>query len=151
MTGGGLRTVKLGTERFEVAEGIFKPEVWGQDQAGVHVLVKKAIAECSLDVRREVSQSIFLSGGLTMLPGFKQRLEAELERLLPAKPRVHASPYRWPELAKAECLCDPFLRQHAAFLGAQAHALSPAYSQARILRADWVSGAAKNTASLWPL
>ena len=65
-------------ERFEISEGIFKPEVWGLDQAGVHVLVKKAIAECSLDVRREVTQSIFLSGGLTMLPGFKERLEAEL-------------------------------------------------------------------------
>ena len=81
-------------ERFEISEGIFKPEVWGLDQAGVHVLVKKAIAECSLDVRREVTQSIFLSGGLTMLPGFKERLEAELEKLLPAKPRVHASPHR---------------------------------------------------------
>ena len=84
-------------ERFEISEGIFKPEVWGLDQAGVHVLVKKAIAECSLDVRREVTQSIFLSGGLTMLPGFKQRLEAELEKLLPARPRVHASPHRYPK------------------------------------------------------
>lgn len=92
--GGGLEKICLGMERFEISEGIFKPEVWGLDQAGVHVLVKKAIAECSLDVRREVTQSIFLSGGLTMLPGFKQRLEAELAKLLPAKPRVHASPYR---------------------------------------------------------
>ena len=92
--GGGLAKISLGVERFETAEGIFKPEVWGLDQAGVHVLVKKAVTECSLDVRREVSQSIFLSGGLTMLPGFKQRLEAELEKILPVRPRVHASPYR---------------------------------------------------------
>lgn len=88
--------ISLGVERFETAEGIFKPEVWGLDQAGVHVLVKKAITECSLDMRREVSQSIFLSGGLTMLPGFRQRLETELEKLLPGKPRVHASPHRCP-------------------------------------------------------
>ena len=90
-----MEKICLGMERFEISEGIFKPEVWGLDQAGVHVLVKKAIAECSLDVRKEVTQSIFLSGGLTMLPGFKQRLEAELEKLLPARPRVHASPYRY--------------------------------------------------------
>ena len=94
LLGGGLEKICLGMERFEISEGIFKPEVWGLDQAGVHVLVKKAIAECSLDVRREVTQSIFLSGGLTMLPGFKQRLEAELEKLLPARPRVHAAPHR---------------------------------------------------------
>ena len=144
-------------ERFEISEGIFKPEVWGLDQAGVHVLVKKAIAECSLDVRREVTQSIFLSGGLTMLPGFKERLEAELEKLLPAKPRVHASPHRchlglmpMKRLTRdGNEKLSP--RQHAAFMGAQAHALSPGYQASRIRRQDWVSGAAKNTASLWSL
>ena len=29
-----------------------------------------------------------------MIPGFNHRLEMELEKLLPVRPRVHASPYR---------------------------------------------------------
>ena len=128
-------TITVATDRFETAEGLFKPELWGLDQAGVHVLVKKAIAECGLDERKEVSQSIFLSGGLTMLPGFNRRLEAELEKLLPVRPRVHASPYRY----------------HAAFLGAQAQAGTMEYRASRIRREDWVSGQAKNVASLWVL
>ena len=114
-------TMELGSERFEACEGLFKPELWGLDQAGVHVLVHKAIRECGVDVRKEVTQSIFLAGGLTMIPGFKERLEVEVEKLTPAKPRVHASPYRY----------------HAAYLGACVHAGSDAYEKTKIRRKDW--------------
>ena len=44
----------MGTERFEACEGLFKPELWGLDQAGVHVLVHKAIAEVAMEARKEV-------------------------------------------------------------------------------------------------
>ena len=127
--------ITIGLDRFEISEGIFKPDLWGLDQAGIHVLVKKAVAECSLDVRKEVSRSIFLSGGTTMLPGFNHRLEAELEKLLPVRPKVHASPYRY----------------HAAFLGASHHATTEDFDRLKIRREDWVSGKAKNMASLWVL
>ena len=127
--------ITIGVDRFETTEGLFKPELWGLDQAGIHVLVKKAIAECSLDMRKEVTRSIFLSGGLTLIPGFNHRLETELEKLLPMRPKVHASPYRY----------------HAAFLGASQHAASEEYQTSKIKRRDWVSGQAKNLASLWVL
>ena len=43
-----------------------------------------------------MTQNIMLAGGLTLIPGFKERLETEMERLNPAvKPRVLASPYRY--------------------------------------------------------
>lgn len=119
--GSRISSVTLGPERFQITEGIFKPEGWGLDQDGVHLLVKKAISECSVDVRKQVSQSIFLGGGLTLVPGFKHRLELELTKLLPVRPRVHASPYRY----------------HAAFLGACAHATSKDYERTRITRAQW--------------
>ena len=127
--------ITIGVDRFETTEGIFKPELWGLDQAGIHVLVKKAIAECSLDARKEVTRSIFLSGGTTMIPGFNHRLESELEKLLPMRPKVHASPYRY----------------HAAFLGASHHANTSEYQRSKIKRQDWVSGKSKNIASLWVL
>ena len=80
--------LEIGSERFESVEGLFKPELWGLDQAGVHVLVHKAIRECSMDVRKEITQSIFLAGGLSMIPGLRERMELELEKLSPAtKPR----------------------------------------------------------------
>jgi actin-related protein len=129
-----LRTMTLGSERFEACEGLFKPELWGQDHAGVHVLVHKAIRECSLDVRKELSQSIFLAGGLSLLPGFRERLEAEMARLFTVRPRVHASPYR----------------QHAAYLGASAHASTDAYHRTKVLRQDWATAGSKIN-SLWAL
>jgi actin-related protein len=132
--GSRIPAVTLGAERFHIAEGIFQPELWGLDQEGIHLMVKRAVSEVSLDVRKEVSQSIFLSGGLTLIPGFKHRLEAELTKFLSVRPRVHASPYRY----------------HAAFLGACSHATSPAYAGTRVTREQWLAGKA-DVVSAWVL
>ena len=125
----------MGSERFEACEGLFKPELWGLDQAGVHVLVHKAIRECGVDLRKEMTQNIFLAGGLTLIPGFRERLELEVERLNPSiKPIVHASPYRY----------------HAAYIGACVNAASTAFNQTKITRNDFVD-AGRRLNKLWTL
>ncbi|XP_054721979.1 uncharacterized protein LOC129231640 [Uloborus diversus] len=88
--------IVLDLGRFHVPEGLFTPEKWGIDNPGLHKLVHHAIQECGVDQRREMSRSIFVSGGLTLLPGFVERLEAEVDKLTPDTivPKVHASPYR---------------------------------------------------------
>ena len=127
--------LEMGSERFEACEGLFKPELWGLDQAGVHVLVHKAIRECGVDLRKEMTQNIFLAGGLTLIPGFRERLELEVERLNPSiKPIVHASPYRY----------------HAAYIGACVNAASPAFNQTKITRNDFVD-AGRRLNKLWTL
>ena len=127
--------LEMGSERFEAVEGLFKPELWGLDQAGVHVLVHKAIRECSMDVRREITQSIFLAGGLALIPGLRERLELELEKLSPAtKPRVHASPYRY----------------HASYLGATVHTASAAFKQSKLTRDEWI-GSGQRLPQPWNL
>ena len=40
--------------------------------------------DCSMDIRKEMVSSIFLSGGVTLLPNFPKRLEAEVDRLTPS-------------------------------------------------------------------
>ncbi len=134
--GSRLPSVSLGpADRFEAAEGLFRPELWGRDQPGLARLVARAVAECGMDVRKEMAASVYLSGGTTLLPGLKARLEAELCRLLaPMRPRVHASPYRY----------------HAAFLGASVHAASPAYEQSRVTREQWQQGKI-DVAKMWVL
>ncbi|KAK2718641.1 hypothetical protein QYM36_005847 [Artemia franciscana] len=115
----------LDSGRFQVPEGLFHPEAWGLDHPGVQKLVSRAIQECGVDIRKEMSRSIFLAGGVTMLPGFAERLEEEVNRLTPSgiTPKVHASPYRY----------------HAAYLGASEFASSPAFDQQRINLEDWKS------------
>jgi len=76
-----------------------------------------------MDIRKEMSRSIFLSGGVSQLPGLTERLTTELDNLTPPaiRPKVHASPYSY----------------HAAYLGGCVLAESPAFIQSRITREDW--------------
>ena len=69
----------------------------------------------------QVTQSIFLAGGITLLPGFRDRLEAEVGRLTSVRPRVHASPYRY----------------HAAYLGAMVHSGTEAYQATKVTKREW--------------
>ncbi|CAL4061323.1 unnamed protein product [Meganyctiphanes norvegica] len=109
--------------RFQATEGLFNPDAWGLDHPGLHKLVHKAIQECSMDIRKEMSRSIFLSGGVSQLPGLTDRLTTELDNLTPPaiRPKVHSSPYSY----------------HAAYLGGCVLAESPAFVQSRITREDW--------------
>nr|XP_042911412.1 actin [Parasteatoda tepidariorum] len=83
--------------RFHVPEGLFTPEIWGLDNFGLHKLVYHAIHECGVDLRKEMTKNIYISGGLTLLPGFVERLEREIDKITPKTitPKVHASPYRY--------------------------------------------------------
>ncbi|XP_064487159.1 uncharacterized protein LOC135399259 isoform X2 [Ornithodoros turicata] len=118
-----VESVSVDVGRFQAPEGLFRPELWGQDGAGLHKLVHRAVQECSMDIRREMARSIYLSGAGTLLPGLPQRLESELDALLPSSvsPKVHASPYR----------------EHMAFLGASTMASTSAFDEVCISRQEW--------------
>ncbi|XP_037070966.1 actin-like isoform X2 [Pollicipes pollicipes] len=118
------RRITLDSGRFQAAEGLFTPEAWGLDNKGVHKLVHKAVQECSVDIRKEMVRSIYLAGGVTLLPGFAERLQAEMDKLTPPSvtPKVHASPYRY----------------HAAYLGACVLAGSDGFQQAMVTRDSWL-------------
>ncbi|XP_059468680.1 uncharacterized protein LOC132192643 [Neocloeon triangulifer] len=122
-------SISLDSGRFQSTEGLFNPDAWGLDNLGVHKLVHKAIRECSMDVRKEMTRSIFLSGGVTMLPGFAERLHAEVDKVTPKslQPKVHSSPYRY----------------HASYIGACVLANSPGVDQVKITKGEWQSAGAK--------
>ncbi|XP_069994038.1 uncharacterized protein [Penaeus vannamei] len=115
--------ISLDFGRFQATEGLFNPDAWGLDHPGLHKLVYKAIMECSMDIRKEMSRSIFLAGGVTQLPGLTDRLTTEIDNLTPPaiRPKVHASPYRY----------------HAAYIGACVLAESPGFVQSRVTREEW--------------
>ncbi|XP_037606562.1 uncharacterized protein LOC119476946 [Sebastes umbrosus] len=76
--------VTLGTERFRAPEILFKPELIGRDHYGMHESVFKSILRSDIDLRRCFLGNIVLSGGNTLLPGFPERLQAEIKGLVPA-------------------------------------------------------------------
>ncbi|XP_063444872.1 uncharacterized protein LOC134725177 isoform X2 [Mytilus trossulus] len=82
---------------FKSAEGFFNTDLWGMDYPCVHKLIYQAIQSCPMDNRKHMYRAIYLSGGVTMLPGFSERLQAELKKLAPPSVlvEVHASPQRY--------------------------------------------------------
>ncbi|XP_029902975.1 uncharacterized protein LOC115356102 isoform X2 [Myripristis murdjan] len=74
----------LSTERFRAPEILFKPELIGRDQYGMHESVFKSILGSDIDLRRGFLGNIVLSGGNTLLPGLPERLQAEIRGMVPA-------------------------------------------------------------------
>uniref|UniRef100_A0A2C9L8C5 Actin-related protein 8 n=1 Tax=Biomphalaria glabrata TaxID=6526 RepID=A0A2C9L8C5_BIOGL len=70
-----------------------------------------------------VIRAVYLSGGVTMLPGFPERLERELTKLAPpgVPVEIHAAPQRY----------------HCAYIGAAAVALMPQFEQMAISLEEW--------------
>ncbi|CAF0863056.1 unnamed protein product, partial [Brachionus calyciflorus] len=109
--------------RFRAVEGLFNPEIWGLDGQGIHKLIHKAIQSSSMDLRREMARNIYLCGGMSQIPGLKERLENELKKLLPVtlNVKVNCSEYSY----------------HAAYLGAFRFIQQPEYETLMIKRDEW--------------
>lgn len=109
--------------RFRAVEGLFNPEIWGLDGQGIHKLIFKAIQSSSMDLRREMARNIYLCGGMSQIPGLKERLEIELKKLFPVnlKVKVNRSEYSY----------------HSAYLGAFKFIQQPEYEKILISRDEW--------------
>lgn len=75
-------TVNFGNQRFRAPEALFKPSIIGKESAGLHQLVYEAIMKSDAGVRHDLCANIVLSGGSMLFPGMKERLTAELKKLL---------------------------------------------------------------------
>ena len=80
--------VDLGPERFRAPEVLFRPDLVGDEGLGVHAMVAASVARADIDLRAPLYAGVLLAGGSTRLPGFGQRLLAELRRLAPADTKV---------------------------------------------------------------
>ena len=65
------------------AEALFNPEIIGRQMGGIQHSVVSAIEACPMDIRGELVKDIHVSGGTSMLEGFGERLNAEIQKLLP--------------------------------------------------------------------
>ena len=88
--------ITIGDERFRCCESLFQPSLLGKEAAGIHDQTFQTIMKCDLDIRKDLYLNIVLSGGTTMFPGIKERMEKEISNLAPAamKVKVVAPPER---------------------------------------------------------
>ncbi|XP_071081658.1 uncharacterized protein [Haliotis cracherodii] len=117
------KSVTHDESRFRSPEGLFDTDMWEMDFPNLHKLVFQAIQACPMDSRRRMFRAVYLSGGVTMMPGFVDRLQHELMKLAPPSVpvEVHAAPQRY----------------HAAYVGACAVAGMAEFEHMCISRDEW--------------
>jgi len=88
--------ITIGSERFRCGEALFQPSLLGRESAGIDELAFNSINKCDIDIRKDLTSNVVLSGGTTMLPGLVGRMAKDLARLSPlsSKVKVVAPPER---------------------------------------------------------
>ena len=78
-----FRLITVDSARFKAPEGLLRAELLGVDSPTLPNLIQQTVSKCPMDLRREMWQSIYLSGGTTLIEGFAERLETELKLIAP--------------------------------------------------------------------
>ncbi|KAK2116974.1 Actin- protein 5 [Saguinus oedipus] len=73
----------VGTERIRAPEIIFQPSLIGEEQAGIAETLQYILDRYPKDIQEMLVQNVFLTGGNTMYPGMKARIEKELLEMRP--------------------------------------------------------------------
>jgi actin, other eukaryote len=77
------KIITIGAERFRCAEVLFKPNLIGREEEGIHQLIHTSIQKTDIDLRKDLYANVVLSGGTTLFSGLVERLNRELEFLMP--------------------------------------------------------------------
>jgi len=82
------QVITIGNERFRCPEVLFKPNLIGKEQEGIHKTTYNSIMKCDVDIRKDLYGNIVLSGGTTMFDGIDARMEKEVKALAPASMKI---------------------------------------------------------------
>jgi len=70
-------------------EVLFQPSIIGCSQGGIMDTVEFILKKYSLETSNNLAENIFLTGGPTKLPGFKQRIHRELREMRPLESNIN--------------------------------------------------------------
>merc|ERR1711998_250786 len=76
-------SVEVHAQQIRCPELMFKPALDGREMPGLHQLTKKTVNDCDLDVRKDLLGNVVMSGGTTMFPNMPERLQSEIQGLVP--------------------------------------------------------------------
>uniref|UniRef100_A0A8D3DMC6 Actin-related protein 6 n=1 Tax=Scophthalmus maximus TaxID=52904 RepID=A0A8D3DMC6_SCOMX len=97
----GEQILRLANERFAVPEMLFHPSDIGIQEMGIPEAIVHSIQSLPEEMQPHFYQNIVLTGGNSLFPGFRQRLETELRSLAPAHLPVSV-------LQPANPICHPW-------------------------------------------
>merc|ERR1712168_1203722 len=113
----------IGNERIRGPECLFQPSMVGLEVDGSSDLTFTSIMKSDLDVRKDLYQNIVMSGGSTMYPGIKERLEKDIDVRAPASMKV-------------KCIA-PSERKYSVWIGGSILASLSTFENCWITRAEY--------------
>jgi len=119
-------TITLSKERFQVPELLFNP-VQELEETPLPEAILDVIEMCDLDIRPELLNNIFLSGGSSMFPNIKSRIYQELEVELAKRKKKN----------QTIKIIAPRERIFAVWVGGSVLAMIPEFSKNWISRAQY--------------
>eukprot|EP00756_Hemistasia_phaeocysticola_P010730 Hpha_TRINITY_DN15039_c0_g1::TRINITY_DN15039_c0_g1_i1::g.124855::m.124855/K17260/ACTR2, ARP2; actin-related protein 2 len=130
------RHLKIGMERFECAEPLFRPELMGIESrtGGISQMAYDCITNSTRDTQSELFKHVVLSGGTTMLPGLPSRMDKDMRELY-IKTKLGGDKSKGKVKLRIE---DAPQRKHAVFAGASVLAdLMAANASQWVSKAEW--------------
>jgi len=73
----------LNNEQFSIPEVLFNPLDIGINEAGIPETIQQTIKKCHPVLEETLYKNIIISGGNANFPGFKKRIEKEMNSLKP--------------------------------------------------------------------
>ncbi len=119
-------TVTLSKERFIVPELLFNPS-WELEGKSLALEILDTIDQCDIDIRPDLLNNIFISGGSSMFPNLKARLHKELELELIRRKRSE----------QFIRIIAPRERTYSVWVGGSILATIPEFSERWITRAKY--------------
>ncbi|TFF86483.1 MAG: actin, cytoplasmic 2 [Promethearchaeota archaeon] len=119
-------TITLGKERFQVPELLFNPTP-ELEETNLPKAILDVIEMCDLDIRPDLLNNIFLSGGSSMFPNIKSRIYQELEVELVKRKKKN----------QTIKIVAPRERIFAVWVGGSVLAMIPEFSKNWITRAQY--------------
>ena len=89
----------MGNERFSVPEVIFTPQDIGINEAGLPEAIWQSVNKCPKLFEKQLYKNVIISGGNTLLRGFKDRLEFDLQGFKPNECTAEVNELQTPQHA----------------------------------------------------
>lgn len=116
--------ISIGKELVVCAEAMFQPHLLGVESDGIHTATCNSILKCDVDLQKDLYQCTVLSGGNTMLPGIRDRMQMEMSKIAPGGTEIKID-----ELPE---------RAYSAWIGGSIVASLPSFQCMCVSRADYL-------------
>jgi actin-related protein len=114
--------ITWGNEFFRCPEVLFSPNFYGMESDGIHTNLFKSIMKCDNDIRNDLCENVFLSGGTSLLPGLVERLQKDINNIAPTMNfKVR----------------DPLERKYSTLIGGNKLASLPDFEKMCISKGEW--------------